>query len=507
MKKIINYIKHNWDHKISFWKIKNLKAKLFEYGPTFLTILIIIELLEHIGLPILFSWLGLNVHEAFLVAVPAPFIFCLHFITAPIVFFIYIRIKKKKYSEFKKNILKLLTTISFAQLIPLIITPLLTQYFSAEEFGLYGLYISICSILGVIAAGRYDLAIMLPKKNKDAINIVAIGFFLSIASSFLFLIILTVFKNTLFEITRSELFIKYYFFIPISILIISFNQIFMVWFNRQKNYSLIGDQNLLKSTSNSFSSLFLGIKSISLGMIIGNIISLFITVSFNIYDFLKSSNTSLINRRDIVKNFKKYIIFLKYSTISNLFNSLSSIGLTLLIAIFFGTKIAGFYFLAERIISIPISIVTNSVSQVYFQKASTLFYSNKKELFELTVNVQKKIFYILFPFLFIISVFGGYIFSIFGNEWIESGLILKYFAIFILFKNLYSPISTIGDILKKQKLLLFFNISLFFFQLCSFYFLKEYGDIKPALLLSSIFGAIHYIILNIYMRKKIICDD
>ena len=348
---------------------------------------------------------------------------------------------------------------------------------------------------------------MLPKKNKDAINIVAIGIFLSIASSFLFLIILTIFKNTLFEITQSELFIKYYFFIPISILIISFNQIFMVWFNRQKNYSLIGDQNLLKSTSNSFSSLFLGIKSISLGMIIGNIISLFITVSFNIYDFVKSSNMSLINRRDIVKNFKKYLIFLKYSTISNLFNSLSSIGLTLLIAIFFGTKIAGFYFLAERIISIPISIVTNSVSQVYFQKASTLFYSNKKELFELTVNVQKKIFYILFPFLLIISVFGGYIFSIFGNEWIESGLILKYFAIFILFKNLYSPISTIGDILKKQKLLLFFNISLFFFQLCSFYFLKEYGDIKPALLLSSIFGAIHYIILNIYMRKKIICDD
>ena len=415
--------------------------------------------------------------------------------------------KKINYSEFTKNIIKLLTTISIAQLIPLIITPILTQYFSAEEFGLYGLYISTCSILGIIAAGRYDIAIMLPKKNRDAINIVAICFLLTSSFSILCLIILTILKYELFELTKSELFVKYYFFIPISIFLISMNQTFMVWFNRQKNYTLIGDQNLLKSTSNSFSSLFLGIKKITLGMIIGNIISLFVTIIFNIYDFLKSTNLKLVNRKSMLENFKKYIIFLKYSTVSNLFNSLSSIGMTALIALFFGPKIAGFYFLAERIISIPISIITSSVSQVYFQKASLLFYSNKQELLQLTKSVQRKIFYLLFPFLLVLSLFGENIFSLFGNDWSEAGIILKYFTLFILFKNIYSPISTIGDILKKQKLLLFFNISLFFFQLSSFYFLKEYNDIKLALLVVSIFGAIHYIVLSIYMRGKILHND
>ena len=415
--------------------------------------------------------------------------------------------KKINYSEFTKNIMKLLTTISIAQFIPLIITPILTQYFSAEEFGLYGLYISVCSILGIIAAGRYDIAIMLPKKNHDAINIVAICFFLTSIFSIVCLILLTIFKHELFELTKSELFVKYYFFIPISIFLISMNQTFMVWFNRQKNYTLIGDQNLLKSTSNSFSSLFLGIKKITLGMIIGNIISLFVSIIFNIYDFLKSSNLKLVSRKKILENFKKYIIFLKYSTISNLFNSLSNIGITALIAIFFGPKIAGFYFLADRIISIPISIITSSVSQVYFQKASLLFYSNKTELLQLTKNVQRQILYILFPFLLTLSLFGENIFSIFGNDWNEAGIIIKYFALFILFKNIYSPISTIGDILKKQQLLLFFNISLFLFQLSSFYFLKEYNDIKLALLVASIFGAIHYILLSIYMRGKILHND
>ena len=68
---------------------------------------------------------------------------------------------------------------------------------------------------------------------------------------------------------------------------------------------------------------------------------------------------------------------------------------------------------------------------------------------------------------------------------------------------MYSPISHIGDILNKQKILLIFNISLFMFQLASFYFLKEYNDIKPALLTASFFGAIHYLLLNIYMKRQL----
>ena len=77
-------------------------------------------------------------------------------------------------------------------------------------------------------------------------------------------------------------------------------------------------------------------------------------------------------------NFFTYIKFLKYSTTSNLFNSLTSLGMTPLIVLFFGVKTAGLYFLAEKLITIPISLITSSIAQVYFQKATTLFNSNKK---------------------------------------------------------------------------------------------------------------------------------
>jgi O-antigen/teichoic acid export membrane protein len=276
-----------------------------------------------------------------------------------------------------------------------------------------------------------------------------------------------------------------------------------VWLNREKRYNTITEHNFLKSSSNSLISIFLGIKNISLGLIIGNIISLVLTSFFNFLDFFKTIQISFINQKRIKKNLYTYINFIKYSTISNLFNSLSSLGMTTLIVFFFGIKIAGLYFLAEKLIAIPISFITSSVSQVYFQKASTLFHSNKKELLKLTKLIQRRIFTLLLPILIIISIFGKDFFLILGEKWAPAGAMLKYFSVFILFKNIYSPISTIGDILGKQKLLLFFNISLFFFQVASFYFLKHYNDIGIALLAASCFGAIHYIFLSLYMRKSI----
>ena len=405
--------------------------------------------------------------------------------------------------DFQKNVLKLLTSISIAQLIPIIITPLLTQYFTPEQFGLYGFYISICTICGAIASGKYDVAIMLPKRKQDALNILVLSLLITFLFSILILSLFNIFHEFIFFNKEYELLLKYYGIIPLSIFLISINQSLINLLNREQQYNSIAKQNILKSASNSLSALGLGIKKISSGLILGHLISLILISAWNIKLCLKEFNWKVISPDSIIKNFKKYIDFLKFSTLSNLFNSFSNIGMTTIIIIFFGPKIAGLYFLAEKLIVIPTSFITSSISQVYFEKASKLFYSDKLSLLKLTNRIQKNIFYFLFPFLLVVSLFGKDIFMILGEQWAQAGLILKYFSVFVLMKNIYSPISHIGDILNKQKVLLKFNISLFLFQVLSFYSLKEYNDIKVALLTASFFGAIHYLLLNVYMKKEL----
>ena len=405
-------------------------------------------------------------------------------------------------NDFLKNTIKIMSSSSLAQLTVICITPLLTQFFSPEEFGIYAFYISVCTIFGSIANGKFDIAIMLPKKNIDSVNIFILSILISFTFSVLILIVLYLFKNLIFR-NEYVVFVKLYYVFPITIFFIGLNSSILSFFNRQTAYNEIAKNNVIKSTTNSFSSLFLGIKKIATGMIIGNLISLTVTLLVN-FSYIKNK----INKRDIkrtliISNFIKYIDFIRFSTISNFFNSVSSFGITTIIILFFGPKVAGLYFLAEKIFAVPISILTSSISQVYFEKASRLFYRDKFELLQLTLKIQKNIFVILFPSLLFLCLLGEILLNILGEEWSKAGAILKFISVYILFKNIYSPISHIGDILNKQKQLLLFNFSIFSFQVISFVALNNFNDLKLTLLTSSFFGAVHYILLDYYMKKEL----
>jgi len=54
------------------------------------------------------------------------------------------------------------------------------KLYNPAAFGILALYVSIATILGAVACGRYELAIMLPKKDREAANL----FWLSTAITF-----------------------------------------------------------------------------------------------------------------------------------------------------------------------------------------------------------------------------------------------------------------------------------------------------------------------------------
>ncbi|WP_310441139.1 hypothetical protein [Sulfurimonas sp.] len=84
--------------------------------------------------------------------------------------------KLKPRSEFSRNVLTLMTGTTIAQAIPIAISPILTRIYTPEDFLVFALYMAIASILSVIATGRYEMAIMLPKYDKNG-NIPRLGKF------------------------------------------------------------------------------------------------------------------------------------------------------------------------------------------------------------------------------------------------------------------------------------------------------------------------------------------
>ena len=72
-------------------------------------------------------------------------------------------------NSFIKNVVTLVAGTSIAQLIPILISPILTRIYSPEDFGLYAILIAISSICAIGSCLRYESAIVQEKDSNNAI--------------------------------------------------------------------------------------------------------------------------------------------------------------------------------------------------------------------------------------------------------------------------------------------------------------------------------------------------
>lgn len=140
----------------------------------------------------------------------------------------------KKKSEFTKNIVTLMTGTAIAQAIPIAISPILTRIYSPEDFGVFALFVAIISILGNIANAKYELAIMLPKKDEDAINIFALGFLITCIISIIMLIFVITFNHYFIDSLKNEEIGFWLYFVPIAIFFSGMYNVLNYFNNRKK---------------------------------------------------------------------------------------------------------------------------------------------------------------------------------------------------------------------------------------------------------------------------------
>ena len=112
--------------------------------------------------------------------------------------------KLKPKSEFSRNVLTLMTGTTIAQAIPIAISPILTRIYTPEDFGVFALYMAIASIIAVIATGRYEMAIMLPKEEEDVKSIVKLILILLSIVTFITFLIVSFFNQAIVSLFENQ---------------------------------------------------------------------------------------------------------------------------------------------------------------------------------------------------------------------------------------------------------------------------------------------------------------
>ena len=350
-------------------------------------------------------------------------------------------------SGFSKNVLTLMTGATIAQAIPIAISPILTRLYTPSDFGVLSLFLAISSILAVIATLRYELAIVQPQADEDAAAIVVLSASIAIIISLITFIFIYLSNSTLKSLISNPEIEPWLYLIPLSVLLTGLYQSLNYWHSRKKLFKQIAKSKVhqgigsgIIQASSGFAQV--GSKALIWGYLLGQIIAL-VTL---LIKFLKSDVKIVkqVSYRSVRANATLYKDLPLYSTFGALADKLSVQMPILIISKFFDLIQTGIFSLTFRVLSFPMSLMSNALYQVLFQKVSVMYYESPGKIKILILKISFLLFLIMIPFVGIIWLYGEDIFIIiFGNPWRQSGEMAAILSLAIAIRFIVSPLTAV----------------------------------------------------------------
>jgi O-antigen/teichoic acid export membrane protein len=408
-----------------------------------------------------------------------------------------------KQSAFVSKLLIVMTGTFAAQLISFAATPFITRLYTPEVFGYFSNFISVAAVFAAVLTLSYSLAIVLPKKENNALALTQFTMFLALILAIILVIILKIVNMEdyiqLGKINVYEL-VFYSYLIAIS-------EILTFWLLRKEYFSFRSKMFVFQAAVIAFLKLSLGyfypneealVYSAILGLLSVNLIAIF---------FSGVAVPGWGGLRGIVCA-KKYSSIAKFRTPQNILANFNQFLPIMMLTYFYGAKVAGMYALAKMALLLPSNLIAKSISDVLYPQLSKKH--NECKPIGLIVNKAVLILSVLglVP-LVVVFLFGEDLFSfVFGDNWIDSGEYAQWLCIWLYFNFINKPYVTLIPILKMEKSFLKNSILNTILAMIGLYFgFYFFNDDSYSILLFSLFTVIPQLMIIIIVRKVIIEHD
>ncbi|MGC8768515.1 oligosaccharide flippase family protein [Calditerrivibrio sp.] len=349
-------------------------------------------------------------------------------------------------SSFLKNVLTLFTGSILSQVITLAISPILTRQYSPNDFGEYAFYLSIITILSVVATGRYELAIMIADGNEKADATTYLCLIISLLAGGFVLITAIILKSFGFFIKYNHLL----FYAAFHIMLIGFYNTFYHRLNRYGRFNMISMVVIVQSSVVAIYQIAFGfINPGSIHLIVGNILGIFTSV-LTILFLDKGIGNIFKYRGMILEMSRRYINFPKFDLWAGLFNIGFQQLPVILITTLFGTTNGGYFSLTQRVLQAPVSLIGGSILGAFRQKAVEDF-RNYGQCSRLFLKVMYFMFFVAILPTLLVLFYGKSIFEyLFGSQWGTAGLFSQIMILAFLARFVASPLTYLFYIAERQ---------------------------------------------------------
>lgn len=381
-------------------------------------------------------------------------------------------------------------------LIPIIATPILSRIFNPAEYGDWGVFSSITTILTVFICGGYEFAIVESQSEKDRISISQLCLIICLIFNFILLGIILLSDTFGIRIVNFD----QTYLIPVYLLFAGFNSVLHNISNSRKQYRYLAISQVMSGLFMAGIRIPLGIMHVHNGLVYGAILSLIVVVVYlSIKTNFKEALTYKTDREVFVRIVKEYKNYPLFDAPSTFLVYLSNNIPILILGSHFGKEYLGCYTMVLHLLLLPMSFIGSNMSKVFFQ----LIAEKDSDITKNAESVFKMSFWLGFAVI-VFFVFGGdyVLYKFLGDSW----AIAKDYALFLSFWSfftiMFAPLKPIYRVKRKQNIQITITLISFLVQ-CGFLIISSihFEDIRQVILIYSIICGLFKLFEGSYLIK------
>lgn len=347
-------------------------------------------------------------------------------------------------------------------MLPVVVTPVLSRLYTPADFGEWGIFSSVITIISIVIFLSYENTII-KAEEAELKGILTICLFISLT-----LIVLSSIGVWLLQalsiLTGNGLAVW-----PVLTIYLIACVAYTLAYNlnnRYANYSTLATANILQGFSQALGRIFFAIIPLFAinGLILGTTLAQLITAIFLIFPLIEKLRNVLFqhsNRKDVRNIASKYRKFPLYDAPSYLL-AFSTLSLpTIILALFYDKSSVGCLSIIFQLLLMPMSLVGSAIGKVYYQELSSNC-NNTDKIHRLSTSVIKVLSVVsLLPMLFICCGGDKLIVYFLGKDWTDAGKIaicLSLWSVPIIFTQPLLPLFRVND---KQDELLKYDLMYF----------------------------------------------
>lgn len=360
----------------------------------------------------------------------------------------------RRLSVGRRGVLSIAAGTAVGQALALLAAPVLTRLFSPRDFGVLTIVTALAASLAAVAALRLELAVPLPESERDARSLVTLGLLSAAVTAVIGTVVVAVAGDRIAGVFNEPSLRPWLWLVPpLASIMASFlvlNQLAI----RHQRYGAVGRRNLLSAVTTLSAQVLSGAAGLRpgglvLGLAAGQLVG---TVSLLKGSGLRSSETrgagSFRSMRTVLSRYRRFPLLLAPAGLLNVLGLQLPV---LLVAYFYGSAVAGWLGLTQRVLALPLMLIGQAIAQVYLgelsrdarlggDRARALFHRTSVRL--VSVALVGAVGLLLFaPTLFRL---------VFGPEWTTSGEYARALAVGIAAQMVSSPLSQTLIVLGRQ---------------------------------------------------------